>query len=105
MKETKIIKIKDTSDIPENFTGAVEYPSGTKFWYKDGLRHREDGPAVEYSSGSKQWYLEDKHYAQINLNNYVVLDSYKGNHNLTWYKLLTKDKVIEWPDIPGLITK
>jgi len=25
---------------------------GTKFWYKNGKYHREDGPAVEYANGS-----------------------------------------------------
>ena len=31
---------------------------GTKFWYKEGKLHREDGPAIEYSGGSKAWYVE-----------------------------------------------
>ena len=35
---------------------AVERPNGTKFWFRNGLRHREDGPAVEYPDGSKYWY-------------------------------------------------
>jgi hypothetical protein len=30
---------------------------GTKFWYSNGNRHREDGPACEYADGSKYWYL------------------------------------------------
>ena len=29
------------------------YGDGTKFWYRDSVRHREDGPAVEYSNGTK----------------------------------------------------
>jgi len=28
---------------------------GSRHWYKDGLLHREDGPAVEHSSGTKEW--------------------------------------------------
>ena len=32
-------------------------PKGTKFWYLNGLRHREDGPAVEFASGIKSWFL------------------------------------------------
>ena len=33
---------------------------GTKHWYINGKRHREDGPAIEYSSGTKFWYINDK---------------------------------------------
>jgi len=36
---------------------AVEYADGTKFWCLNGKRHREDGPAVEYAKGTKFWYL------------------------------------------------
>ena len=30
---------------------------GSKHWYKNGKRHREDGPAVEYADGYKKWYI------------------------------------------------
>jgi len=30
---------------------------GYKEWYRDGLRHREDGPAVECADGTEQWWL------------------------------------------------
>lgn len=33
------------------------YDDGTKIWYLNGERHREDGPAVEYANGDKEWYL------------------------------------------------
>ena len=36
------------------------YPSGNKFWYLNGERHREDGPAVEWANGNKWWYLNDQ---------------------------------------------
>ena len=39
---------------------AIEYADGTKFWYLNGKRHREDGPAVEYADGTKCWYLNDE---------------------------------------------
>ena len=29
---------------------------GTKSWYLNGKRHREDGHAVEFSNGTKWWY-------------------------------------------------
>ena len=36
------------------------YDNGSKCWYLNGKRHREDGPAVEWSDGDKHWYLNDK---------------------------------------------
>jgi|DEB19_MinimDraft_3_1074340.scaffolds.fasta_scaffold14110_5 hypothetical protein len=39
---------------------AVEWPNGTKFWYLNNKWHREDGPAVERSNGTKQWFLNNK---------------------------------------------
>jgi len=33
------------------------FEDGSKTWYLDGQRHREDGPAVEFSSGTNAWYL------------------------------------------------
>lgn len=76
-----MIKVKNDSDIPENFTGMIEWENGTKewlkygqlhredgpaaiypneikLWYKNGLFHREDGPACEYPNGDKSWYKE-----------------------------------------------
>ena len=36
---------------------AIERANGTKVWYLNGKPHREDGPAVERADGSKQWHL------------------------------------------------
>ena len=128
MKETKAIKVNDYSEIPNNFTGIVEYANGDKSWLKEGKHHREDGPAVEYADGGKTWlkegkvhrvdgpacewinglklwYLESKLYSRLSLKNYVVLVSYQGEYNLIWYKLLNEYKIFEYPDIPGLIEK
>jgi hypothetical protein len=30
---------------------------GTQYWYLNGFRHREDGPAIIYSNGEQNWYL------------------------------------------------
>ena len=35
---------------------AMEYDNGDKIWYKNGVRHRENGPAVEWRNGTKFWY-------------------------------------------------
>ena len=39
---------------------AVEYPNGTKEWRLHGKYHREDGPAIERANGSKEWFLHGK---------------------------------------------
>jgi len=33
---------------------------GDKYWYVNGKRHREDGPACEWANGSKYWYINGK---------------------------------------------
>jgi len=33
-------------------------PDGTEYWYKEGLLHREDGPAIELPDGSEAFYLK-----------------------------------------------
>ena len=40
------------------------YNSGSKFWYLNGKRHREDGPAVEYADGDKFWYLNGERHRE-----------------------------------------
>ena len=56
----KRIKVDSIYDIPENFTGIAEYASGKEFWFLNGQRHREGGPAIERADGDKQWYLNDQ---------------------------------------------
>jgi len=47
------------------------FEDGSKAWYLDGQRHREDGPAIEFSSGTRSWYLngekltEEEHKRRI----------------------------------------
>ena len=36
------------------------WPNGTKKWWLNGQRHREDGPAIEGFNGSKQWWLNGR---------------------------------------------
>jgi hypothetical protein len=44
------------------------YPSGDKFWYLNGKRHREDGPAIEYADGDKYWYLNGQRLTEEEFN-------------------------------------
>jgi hypothetical protein len=43
---------------------AIEYASGTKFWYLNGELHREDGPAIEYTNGINYWFLNDEYFKE-----------------------------------------
>ena len=36
--------------------GPAVIDSGDEYWYKDGKLHREDGPAVIHKDGTKFWY-------------------------------------------------
>lgn len=101
----KTIKITSWSQVTKYFTGIIEHSNGNKYWYKEGEAHREDGPAVERSNGDKEWYIENHGYGPINLKNYVVLDYYKGKHEIMWYKFVAQNGIFEYPDIPGLIEK
>ena len=44
------------------FTGCLINKINNKAWYKNGKRHREDGPASEWKSGYKEWWLNDMRY-------------------------------------------
>ena len=46
--------------IVENASTAIKDLNGNIKWYKDGVLHRDDGPAVEYANGNKHWYLNNK---------------------------------------------
>jgi hypothetical protein len=37
----------------------ITRPSGTRYWYLNGLRHRDDGPALIWESGTCSWYEHD----------------------------------------------
>jgi len=52
---------------------AVEYVTGYKAWWVDGIRHRTDGPAVEYGDDSgKAWYINGKLLTEEQFNKGVV---------------------------------
>lgn len=35
---------------------------GSQYWYLNGKRHREGGPAVIYADGTQEWWLNGKNY-------------------------------------------
>ena len=105
-------KIKATSlkEIPQDYTGIVEWSSRETIWYKKCKTHREDGPAYTRSNDSfKQWWLDGEliwhsNRTPLDLTNKIVLS--KTKHPLyptiqVW-KILEKDKVWEQIVIPGM---
>ena len=52
---------------------AVECANGDKVWWINGKRHREDGPAVEYADGSKEWWIDGK---RLNVNSQEEFEEY-----------------------------
>lgn len=51
----RVIWYKD--GVPHREDGPAVESSYSKEWYLNGKTHREDGPAVEFSGGSKRWFL------------------------------------------------
>ena len=47
---------------------AIEWTGGSKEWYLNGERHRKDGPAIEKADGVKTWYLNDKYYSKADFH-------------------------------------
>ena len=33
---------------------------GHKYWFMNGVLHREDGPAIEYTDGDRHWVVHSK---------------------------------------------
>ena len=46
--------------IPKIGLYIMEYSDGSRHWYYDGERHRDDGPAVEDIDGYLRWYKHGK---------------------------------------------
>ena len=40
------------------------FSNGSKEWFLNGKRHREDGPACEWADGSKYWCLNGTYYLE-----------------------------------------
>src|ERR1700691_543947 len=53
----EILKIDIWCNLPENYTGIVDYHDGDIHYYLNGLHHRVDGPAVIYTNGLIVYYL------------------------------------------------
>lgn len=60
---------------------AIEAGVGFEAWYVNGKLHREDGPAVKQSSGGKgewEWYLYGVRYSEEEFYSYIEKKKLKG---------------------------
>ena len=102
------IKLETWNEILQNYTGIVEWENGDIGWFKNGKRHREDGPARIYKNGYKSWWLDGKviciSNGKLDLTNKIILS--KSQHSLyptvQIWKILNTDKVYEQVVIPGM---
>jgi hypothetical protein len=51
--------------------GRYANENGTVTWFKDGVLHREDGPAVEFTDGRKYWWLNDVELTEEEFNQWL----------------------------------
>jgi len=64
------IKLDDSKDLPENYTGIAEYPSGTLEYFLNGELHREDGPASIWGDCTVSYYLNSENITK-EVNNWL----------------------------------
>ena len=56
---TSVLKLTHWRKEPVNYTGIIEYPSGTLRYYLNGIIHREDGPAIIWNDGTLFYFIND----------------------------------------------
>ena len=104
----KTIKVKEWNDILLGYTGIVEWEDGDKGWYKNGLNHREDGPAYVEFNGYKAWRLNGQYIwfsaKKLDLTNKIILS--KTQHPeypfVRVWKILGPNGLYEQIIIPGM---
>ncbi len=105
-----IIKAKNWKDIPNNFTGIVEWDNEDLEWFKDNRQHREDGFSYKsYNNDHYHWALNGivlfcTNTGKIDLRNKIILS--KEQHPLystvqVW-KYLNENWIQEQIVIPGM---
>ena len=69
-------------DIPEDFTGICKrLDYNAIFYYKNGLPHREDGPAIIYENGNQDWWLNGLQHRESGPS-----DEYTNGDKFWFYK-------------------
>jgi uncharacterized small protein (DUF1192 family) len=70
-KIMKTIKVKYWYEIPDDFTGLVEYLNGTKQWLQNGESHKTDGPATKYSNGDIEYWIHGRRVSKEEIKKYA----------------------------------
>jgi len=56
---------KEEFDVIRNkYTSHIKLTDGTQKWYKNGVLHREDGPAIIEPNGHQVWYFNGRKYSR-----------------------------------------
>lgn len=85
-KKEKIIKLKNNSGnmiVCEGVLSSKEGPAvhlkdGTKMWFLNGHRHRQDGPAIEYAHGDVEYYYEGRYFSsKEEYEKFILLETFK----------------------------
>ena len=103
-----MIEIKNEINLLSNYTGIIEWEKGDKIWFKNGFRHREDGPAHIEPNGYKAWYLDGKFICssthKFKFSNRIILS--KSQHPeyplVQVWKILGSNGLYEQLVIPGM---
>lgn len=46
-------------------SNSIEYSNGSRVWFKNGMVHREDGPAIIYfKTGKKSFYINGERISE-----------------------------------------
>jgi len=54
----------DTKEYKNFYAGRTRQPVERKEFFRDGVWHRECGPALECSDGSEAWYFQGKFHRE-----------------------------------------
>jgi hypothetical protein len=90
---------------------AIIFSDGTKFWEYRGMLHRTNGPAIEFSSGAKEYWLSDRRYKFAAYQNAIMrLDDLKmeiiaKNPTVTGVMIDDKNRVEAQPIVASLQEK
>ncbi len=105
----KTIKINNSSEIPIDYTGIVEWEDGQVWWFKNGKWHREDGPAKIWLNRIKSWYLDGKYiwnssFDKIDLRNKIMLskEQYPEYSTVQVWKHIDENGIREQIIVPGM---
>ncbi len=105
----KTIKVKHWTDVPNNYTGIVEWDNGARIWCKNSRVHREDGPAVVWINGDREWWLNDdiiwkSQFGQLCLKHKIIVSKEKHPEYSTVqvWKYIDGNGIQERIIVPGM---